>query len=60
MQVKSNTNKAEQSTMRINERIKDFAKMLLAVAFGAVAVMMMYIAFLLAVGVSMAQIKGGW
>ena len=60
MQVKSNTNKAEQSTMRFNERLKNFAKVLLAVAFGAVAVMMMYIAFLLAVGVSMAQIKGGW
>ncbi|MBO5245114.1 MAG: hypothetical protein J6B02_03330 [Selenomonadales bacterium] len=46
--------------MRFNERLKEFAKMLLAVAFGAVAVMMMYIAFLVAIGVSMAHIKGGW
>ena len=46
--------------MRFNERLKNFAKVLLAVAFGAVAVMMIYAAFLLAVGVSMAQIKGGW
>lgn len=46
--------------MRIYERAKDCAKMLLAVALGAVAVMMMYLAFLLAVGVSMAQIRGEW
>lgn len=44
--------------MRFNERIKDLAKVLLAVALGAVAVTIMYIAFLLAVGVSMAQIRG--
>ena len=46
--------------MRINERIKDLAKVLLAAVLGAVAVMILYLVFLLAVGVSMAQFGIGW
>ena len=46
--------------MRIKERIKDFAKVLLAAVLGAVAVMILYLAFLLALGVSMAQLGIGW
>ncbi|MBQ8682415.1 MAG: hypothetical protein IJ510_01665 [Selenomonadales bacterium] len=44
--------------MRFNERIKACITVLLAVTLGAAAVMMIYAAFLVAIGVSMAHIKG--
>lgn len=44
--------------MRFNERFKACMTVLLAATLGAAAIMILYATFLVAIGISMAHIKG--